>query len=200
MGTSTSTSSTIVSITGYSAFGQARLGSNGENGGAAELGVGASGGSLATGRYTWSSDISQGVNTGSIPVSFTGNPGGSSNGVAWSVSGGDTDPLLCSASYGAISQVKLAVWVQSAGALSGLNTIVVRFYKNGTLMETINCGDIAADTLDYETDIQEVVMTVTPSASDNTKVVVEANLQFTLEAAEITSPDELFAGVYLLSA
>jgi hypothetical protein len=199
MPTSVTNNSTISVITGYAAVAGAETGSDGALNGAAEYLVGTASGH-ASARKIWDGDLSDGLDSGLVAVSLNALPGGGTNGLAWTVSGGGTVPLYYSAaSYGAISSVKVVAAATRAGAVVTLSQLVVKFYKNGVQTELIECGSVGVDLSDWSQDCAEQIMTITPTASDNTQVVVDANLQFTLQADQLNNPDDLFARIYVFA-
>lgn len=201
MSTSVSSSSSTTTMTGYAVFSAAEAGSNGEVSGTPEYRVGTSATNYTYGRRVWTNDMSQGLDSGDVAVSLVANPGGGTNGVVWTVSGGGTVPLYYSgASYGNISQLKVVAGVRTAGAKVAITSLFVRFYKNGSLIETIQCGNVEADTLDSSSDTQEQIMTITPTASDNTKVVIECDVRLILQAEAISNPDDLYSRFFVYSA
>jgi hypothetical protein len=75
--------------------------------------------------------------------------------------------------------------------------LVFRFYKNGALIETITYEHVIADTLNSSDESQEQVLTVTPTASDNTSVVVEGTIHLQLAGTNIPDPNIILGQIHI---
>lgn len=201
MSASATSGTSATSISGYKVAAGARVGSNGQEDGDWEYFVrGTSGSSIMTGRRVWDQDPGDEINSSTVVTQLAAQPGGGSGGVAWTVTGGETVPLsYSSASYGAISSVKIRALASFPGCLFEWTSVSVKFYKNGALVETIPYESIIADTREQSNPREEIV-TFTPTNADNTKVVVEATMQLIYGGADIESPDAVSGQVYIFAA
>jgi hypothetical protein len=200
MGTSIVTNGSISSISGYEVDAEARIGSNGWSSGDPEYSVGISSSNFSSGRRVWEASPVETIDSGQVEVVLAANPGGGSQAVGWTVSGGDTVPLYCNnASYQIISSLKVRAAVQLNWAVMSFSDLVFRFYKNGSLQETITYEKVIANTEDTSDEVQEQILTVTPTASDNDKVVVEGNIRLAMYGVDIPDPNAVFGQIFIFS-
>jgi hypothetical protein len=196
----------ISTITGHRALAEVRFGSNGDlNAFDAEYRVGEGNGTWQEGRRTWDADLSDGLWSDSVDTTFIANPGGGTSGIAWSVIGGVTDPLsLTGVTYGAITSVKLRAAVTGAGMRMRWSSVLVNFYKNGTLQQRRNMPPSQwpdANTLSLSvSDPVERILTVTPSASDNDMVVITASVALTANTGIALGAGHIFGQIFLFAS
>jgi hypothetical protein len=193
----------ISTLTGYVAVAEVRFGSNGDlNGFDAEYRVGDANGNWTDGRRTWDNNLTDGLSAGPVSTSFTTSPGNGTNGIAWSVIGGVTDPLSFSGiAFSRISSVKFRAAVTGGGMRMRWAGLVVDFYKAGTLQQRRTVVATLwpdANTLSLpQSNPVEKIITITPSASDNDKVVVTASATLQANAGVSLGPDHIFGQIFL---
>jgi len=200
----TSTSSSISDIEGYSFFGSIMYGDNGDPEGMPEYVVGNSDTNNIDGFITWTDDPDNGVDTNDIPFSLTGNPGGGSNGVVLDLNGGVSGPLtFTGASYGAIQNVKIQAGVTLAGCKMSFNSLIVEFYKSGTQTEsvTLQVADNPVADATNATDpvaVQQLTI-VTPASQTNDKVVITGSVQLYAKAGVYPGETDIFGDIYVFA-
>ena len=193
-------SSGLTDVTGYCVMAEVRVGGNGAPGGPEELKIGRSPKSASSGRVTWTTDLSGGFDSGIVNVRLDLPPGGGAQGVGWSVDGASPRPILYrSVLYGAIRQVLVRAAVQT-GALMLWREMQIAFYKDyvptdGLVLRT---GPHVDTTADGE-QIAEQILTVTPAASDNDKIVVTSQIEMSAPAAVIPGANDIFGQIFVFA-
>jgi hypothetical protein len=149
----------------------------------------------------WDNDPEDEILSDPVPVSLVANPGGGTNAVSWTVSGGGTVPIQFSGTYGAISSVKLRVAATVSLCKMTWSSIVVKFYKAGLLTDTVSYGTVEVDTLSL-TDpvVREQILTITPSANDNTQIEFTASVVLEYDSVDIPDPNAEYSQVYVFAA
>jgi hypothetical protein len=179
-------------------YAEMRYGSNGSIGSPPELTLGHNGGSTTTGRITW--DVSDNTfDSGQVDFILTIPPGGGSlHADTLSVANAITNPISYSqTTYGAISAVQIEAGVQ-INAAAAFSDLIVQFYKNGSLIETFTqSAGPSVDTSTASDPVAAQVLIVTPTNSDNDKVVITGKVQ--LQAPDGTFPDvdDIFAQIFV---
>ncbi len=148
-------------------------------------------GDFVTGQRVWDANLADGFDSGQVAIQLVGNPGGGANGVSFSVQGGSVDPLNYSGvTYGTIQKVEVRAKVAAGGLRLTFSDLIVRFYKAGVLVETINVpaqDTPVASTWDTSSPASALfVVRITPENADPDKVVVDANVR--LESQSTTLP------------
>lgn len=202
MGSAVVTSSnSITSISGYRFYSGVRLGSNGDPGGDFEYSTGNSSGISSIGRVVWDEDPETEITSGDRSLSLSANAGGGTNSVAWTVQGGETVPIFYSGTYGAIASVKIRVAATYAECHTLWSGIMVKFYKNGVLIETLTCNLIEVDTRGIEDPVaREQILTVTPTNSDNTKIEITASMKLEFVGLDIPDPNAVYSQAFVFAA
>ncbi len=195
----------IEPVTGHCAVAEVRFGSNGDSGGFdAEYRVGDAAGNWSTGRRQWDANLSDGLSSGAVATSFVAHAGGGANGIAWSVTGGVTDPLsFGGVTYGNIVSVKLRAYVGGPGRRMAWSNVVVRFYRNGQLRQSKTIPNILwpdANTLGMGQSNPVVrTLNVTPTATDNDEVSVSASITLEADTGISPSADDIAGQLYLFT-
>jgi hypothetical protein len=167
-------------IEGYTIAASTRIGNNGETWGASTCGVWDANYDLQEAWQVWDSNASSGIVGDAIAMQLELKPGGGTNGVTMLLDDGTPSTLtLSNTSYTYISQVKLRAGVTFSDMRAHFDEIVVAFYRNGTVVETVNLDDIIADSTGSSSPSQsEHLVTVTPSAGDYTQVIISGLVKF----------------------
>jgi len=203
MTVTTETNDGISTISDYCVYADAEFGGNGDESGEPSYDCGSSDSDNVYGYITWDSDLSDGLDSGTRTLSFQALEGGS-NGVEWNVQGGSAGTLqFTDQTYGAIQSVKIRAAVILQGCKCTLSGIVLKFYKNGSLVETItltSATNPVADTrADDAPDEREQITTITPTNSDNTKLVVTGNLRLEAVEGDLPGPSDLQAQIFVFA-
>ncbi len=111
----------ITPITGFCILAKARVGSNGNVSGVAECLTGKAT-DFATGRKTWDANLTDGLDSGWVPVTLTLDASGS----RWEVSGASPATISYAASWGEIFRVTLQAAVDGAGRKFSFRNVVIR--------------------------------------------------------------------------
>jgi hypothetical protein len=200
----TSTSSSISDIEGYSFFGSIMYGDNGDPEGMPEYVVGSSDTNNVDGFNTWTQDPENGVDTNDIPFDLTGNPKGGSNGVVLNLQNSESGPLtFTGASYGAIQSVQIQAGVTLAGCRMTFTGVTVTFYKSGTETDsvTLQAGYNPVADATSATDpvaVQQLTI-ITPASQTNDMVVITGSVQLYANAGVWPGETDIFGDIYVFA-
>ena len=123
----------ITTITGYSSFATARVGSNGESGSPAELFVGTSASDKSSGRKTWTTSTSSGFDSDWVSVVWTVLAGGGNGSLEWQVAGASPSPVGHAGSQVTqIGLVKLRAGVVGGNRRASFRNVVIAFYTSAS--------------------------------------------------------------------
>lgn len=197
---STTSSSSISDIDGYCAFAEVLYGSNGAAQGEPEVNVGAINQAPSAGRKTWDANTSDGIDSSTVSVQLVAEAGGGTNALKMSVAGASPSPLQYSgATYGAIQRVRIRAAVQTTAKVQW-GSVVVAFYRMGRTAETYthSGGGPGVDTRNATLPVTaEQILEVVPAFSNNTKVVVIANVQFVANQGVVPGAEDLFGQIFV---
>jgi hypothetical protein len=177
----TSSSNSISNITGYKFEAECVYGDNGDGSGQGGYDIGTSPSNNNSGEIVWQPTEGQAFNTGNIAVTLDApKGGGSGNPPTWTVSGSEDGPVNYSVSYGAIQSAEIRAGVTLAGTAISFNDLVLKFYKNGSLIETVNLSSADNPSVNALSSSGTVAMqqltTVTPANNNNDSVVITGNM------------------------
>lgn len=199
----TTTSGSAISDMGdYCVKTEARFGDNGWVGGGNTIdGVAISDGvnDLSTTAVEWDGDLLDGLDSGTSDVLF----GASTDGTdlaQWRV--GEYDRI---SSYADLCQGISSIAIRAAVARGGMaflwSDLVVSFKRDGELMQTVNVGDVSADTCAaINDDPAETIAVVTPSASDYDEVIVTGSIRMLGNVGITPDPYDIFGQVLVYDA
>lgn len=158
-------------------FGQVEIGDNGRAGATDTGYTGTYGTSQDENAVVWDTDLSDGLDSDWRPLALDVNVQ-SSGGVLFV--GGDASALTFSAGSGlSLHQVRIAAAVEGSGYEVDLQSLVVGFYHNGTLVEQTSLGNISANSMNATTeDSVGAGATVTTSATNINGVSISGEVRF----------------------
>ncbi len=191
--------STISQITDYAVYAEARMGSNGDPWGIAELVAGTSSEEIGWSSREWDNNPYDGFDSGWINFTFALDMNAGC--MSWTLQGADT--ITCYGDFGStIGQVDIRAAVVTNGMAFAFSDVEVQFYDDESLLDwnvLISCP--AVDTLESQnTSPAESLAQVTPNTAGATKVLVTGSLR--LQAAQGVYPDwsDLFGDIYIHEA
>jgi hypothetical protein len=177
-----------------SLFASVEPGSNGDTSGDPTYVVGDDQGMENWGFNTWDSDTSDGWDSGTVSVNFTGQSNGSES---LSV---QSNPAIAynGDGFGPISSVQIDAQVEIPASVQWSN-ISVKFYSQGALMETetIPGGPQVDTTSTPDSPQAQQVLTVFPKDSNDDTVVVDATIRMTAPAGTVPGSTSMFAGIFV---
>lgn len=185
----------VSSITDFSIGGDVRYGDNGDPYGMGEAAICTPSQQLDVGLVTWDGDPYDGIDSGWRSVVLDATLG-ATDAVDFAV--GSTAVAEGADLASSIGAVTIRAAVSGPDMAVEWDAIVVRFYRDGQLVETVSVDDLSADRLgSSDPDPYEAGATVTPSASDYDRVVISGQVR--VRAAEGTYPwgTDLFAQVLI---
>jgi hypothetical protein len=144
--------------------------------------------------YTvWDSDPSDGFTTSNIPVIFTASTNGNESleGIGDGISyGGDA--------FSKINSVELQAGVTQCGEAKWTD-VNVAFYNGTTLGESdsIEVGPDANTTNTPSSPQAQQILTVTPTSSNYTSVVVSGTLKLTAPGSGVPNPNGMFCNIFI---
>ena len=191
-------------ITGYCLVAEVMFGCNGDpNGSDPEYRVANAAGGNVEGRRQWDANLNDGLNSGNVNLSLIAEPGGGTNGVKWSVAGGETFPLIFSGvTYGAIAEVKIRAGVAGPGLQMKLSGLVVKFYKNGAMTQRcVLSASADANTLGMSASGSvESTISVSPLNANNDRVVVSGVGLLKSDAGVIPGPTDILGQIFVFAS
>jgi hypothetical protein len=196
------THNTITNMTGYSAFAEARLGSNGDSSGVPEITVGTDSSHVSTGRVCWDSDPSDGLDSGWTLGAFTAAPSGSTHSASWDVAGASPEPVVYSnVNYAGVFEVDLRAMTLTSG-LAAWQSIDVAFMKNGVITDhyTSYTGPSVDDTAASGIVSDEQILKVMSSYSDNDSVVISGDMRLAYPEGIYPGPNDLADQIYVFGS
>ena len=199
--TSFSSASTISEITGFCAYADVRVGSNGAPDGSPEYDVGSLLGSAVSGRIVWTSDLSDGFSSGFVQVRLDAAPGGGSNGVRWEVVNGSPQTIVYNGvQYGSIQEVQIRAAVLLAAKMIW-RAVSVSFFKGGVQTDGVSLrGGPQVDTTGGIIPITaEQILTVIPDATDNDEVVIVAEMELACPLTTLVQPNDIFGQIFVFA-
>lgn len=194
--------SQISIITGYCITSEVKYGSNGSSGGIPEYGVGHDSADMVTGRRTWDSDLSNGVDSSWVVVELVAEAGGGNSGINWTVTGGTVSPVTyAGTSYGAIGRVRVRAAVQAPVQFQW-RSLAMRFYKNGSQVDSFSRrAGPEVDRRGYPTPVQaEQVLEVVPAVQDADRLVVTGQVRLAAPVGLYPGPVDLFGQIFVDAA
>ena len=192
-------SGSVSDITGFTAVGVVRFGANGADPLVWETAVGTSSSISASDNLVWDEDISSGLDSNWVSAQFDVAPGGGTNAINWTVTGGVTVPL--SSSCGTFSGIQKAIVravVLDSGHAMNWRLITAKFYKEGQLRETLSHRSGPGVDTRFGSATLEQYIEITPTASDNDRMLVTG--QFRMESPSSSISEDMIQGqVYLFA-
>jgi len=157
---------------------------------------------LATGRTTWDSSLTNGMDSGNVQVQLHVWHADGVAHVTWSL-GGDTsgDLTYDGADYDALSGVELVAGVQSSEMEFTWSNVAVTFRKADTTTETIAVEDpVDATTIGTSNSAREAFCTVTPTNGDNDEMILTAMVRLRSTTANLQpEPNDLFGQAFVFA-
>jgi hypothetical protein len=196
----------ISNITGYAARAKARVGSNGDLLGVAEVLVGDEPtSSPGTARVTWDGNLADGLDSGWVSITFTALAAGGANSLQFAVIGASPNPATFAlASAITLRTVKVRAAVDAANRRFAFQNLVIKFFHaaaDTTAAQTVRVAPGSwpvADTMGLTDPADaEHVLTVSALRTDNQKVVVTADVRLISAETELPLPDGLFGDVFV---
>jgi len=138
-------------------------------------------GSPNVGQLNWISSLINGFDS-SAAVSLNAR-GGIQTNASWWVGGG---AIYADVSFTAVNSVQIVAKAKNGCKLTFSN-IVISFYKNGQVTETITIPDECCPVADPLTQVLEIV----PTADDNTGVVVQADVRLQGPGTTLPASDDI---------
>jgi hypothetical protein len=145
----------------------------------------------------WDSDISDGINTGAVPVQFTGLSNGNES---LSVGTGATPLTYSGDSFGTIASVQVQAAVQIPASVQW-SSLSFNFYTGSTLEESdvFSAGPSVNTINTPNSPTAEQILTVIPTSQSCNKVVVTGTLQMTAPAGTYPGPTDMFSNIAINS-
>lgn len=188
----------ITDESGYSAYGEAIVGSEGDTWGTPDIDTGDASGNDSYAYLMWGGDTDNGgLDTGNLPFCFEGNLATgldtlSIDGTSISYQGSSSSSKMGSVDIRGGADVPAQV---------SLENIAVSFYQGGALQETQNVPNISVDTTaPGSSGTEEEVLTVTPSSSNDNDVVVTGTLRMAAPDGTYPGPTDIFCQVFVKPA
>ncbi len=187
----------ISDIGSYNLYSQASMGDNGYPDGIPGVYVGVSDSANQSAYREWDSDLSDGLDSGWVAVSFTATLG-STNTAQFSVGGAGTT-YYSGGSATAISEVDIRAAVAGPDMAMSWSNLSVAFYQGSSLVETVSLGnDVAVSTIGSQTwDPAEMIAQITPTQSNCDKVVVTGSIRLQAAAGTYPGPNDIFGQVFI---
>jgi hypothetical protein len=196
------TNSSISPITGFCFYAEVLVGDDGGSGGPPEYDVGVAADNNSTGTIIWDGDLTNGFDSGWIPVQLVVAAGGGTGGLNWLVSGGSPPTITYNGvTYGAIQQVKIVAAVQAPAGFFWRG-ISVQFYKAGVETDSYNLRtgpqvNAAGSTPPVA---EEEILTITPVAQDNDSVTITGQIRMENASTTQPPPTAMFGQIYVFCA
>lgn len=169
-------------------FAEVRAGSDGYYWGDSEYLTGPNGDDTTDGRTEWDSDLSDGFDTGNVPVVIDGSSAGTTLSPQGADDGAITSP---DAIVGIVHEVDLRAVVMAPDSEAIWSSIQVEFFKNHQLTQTISVPTLdAKGTADAPS--QEALAIVTPNATDNDEVLITGTVRLTATEPGQPATEQMF--------
>jgi hypothetical protein len=192
------------SITTYSSIseiiatlvGEAQVGGNG-SGDPPEFDITDVNGNGVDGSVCWDDDLSDGFDSDWVPAVLDVEPSG--DGITWTITVDGPQALTYSGiTYGTIVAVGFRAAVQTS-ASSAWRQVSVQFYQSGSLTDSysLRAGpqiNLHGSSLPAA---GEQILTITPNANTNDKVIVSGQFRFTNASTSPPDPEDMFAQIFV---
>lgn len=186
---------TITSESGYVAYGEAIVGSEGYCWGTPDIDTGDASGNDSYAYLMWAGDTDNGgLNTGNLPFCFDGNL---ATGVDTLSVDGTSITYDSNSSSATIGTVDLCVGADVPAQVS-LDDIKVSFYQSGAFQETQSIPGISVDTTDSNSSgTAENIVTVIPSSTNDTEVSIAASFCMYAPDGTYPGPTDMFCQAFV---
>lgn len=186
--------------------GGVQVGSNGSGGGSPGIVLGnGSGTNPSTGNVIWDANPS-GFDSGWVAVQIVASAGGGANGVTCTVTqpnGSTTTVNYSGVNYGTINDVQLQAAVSASNMTITFRSVVVQYYKNGNLTDTVSlpdeCAPIADTTGAGAPPSASQVSRLSPHTAGNTKVVITFLVRMQTPQSTLPAPTAIIGRFFIFA-
>lgn len=190
----------MIDASGYVAAVEIAYGSNGLSG-SPEAFAGTMG-NMDGGQVVWDRDLSDGFDSGWVPVSLHVKPGGGAEGLVWTIGDGLTTVTHYDASYDGINGIVITAGVSGAGMLMAWKELQANYFFEGEMVEQITVGTSswpAVSTLGKTTGygFQDDYL-IEASDTPNDEIVVTGFVRMAADFGVYPSPDAIVSRIFVL--
>ena len=185
---------TISEPSGYSLYGEAIVGSEGDTSGTPDIDTGDSY-SNSYAYLNWGGDTADGgLDTGSVPFQFDGNL---ATGVSTLSVDGSTITYSSTSGSNLIGSAQVRIGADVPAQVS-LNSISMTFYQGTSAVETDTFSGMSIDTTaPSSSGCAEDILTVTPNSSADNEVVISGTLRMIAPVGTYPGPTDTFSQAFV---